>query len=760
MFSSGRKPPASRAQDSSPKAAAQPPVKSPPVDQLSLQLALLNRAGTGAARLQRKPAVSAPGSELEREADDVAEQVMRMAEPAPIGTGPRTLQRAICSEADDEENRTIQPKHESWANPEPALDTEAAISAAERGGMPLPGPLRSHFEPRFGRDFGQVRVHVGGEAAEAARGVQARAYTIGRDIVFGAGQYQPDSEAGRRLLAHELTHVVQQGVADRGASAGPSQVDGSSGVGAIQGHTAAPFIGRENSRETAAVLRTGTVRGSGVQFWPLQVTSTRIGPVSGQGGLLVDTRNRLSAIVGQSMTLRNLATLLLPLWNSAEPFTPPGEAAPVVTGPLTADDLARGLLVYNRYYLRVLSEPAPAMTGWAGGLRFPLPVEIDSAGVATVNKDLIQSLSSTFDAAWGPLLEQPAAAVTAPPAADLQRAVTDFLTATPDTDAQGRSLATRTITNPVEARPFVLEVLNRVAERKFDVALAFMNATVNTQVSLLASQRDGAAVLGAIRTALTTQPAELSARQQENLNRASHMLGLVSGIVAREPPAVGTASSPVGGTPFPDTQLGAFGSAEQTTFKRQVYNAHVAAARARGREFHMGIADEDLERVEGGRLHRDAAPSLTSLLARARADLATAQAAHDTLATGAGRIGVGSAYRGATEELNIWERLFPDYYSATQAERTAAPGGEHGPAAVRIMVTHYTSRKAAPGFGNHTNGIAVDFTTVQGGTALGASTAQNALWRASWFHHWLVEHAADFHFQPLATEAWHWEYRP
>lgn len=66
------------------------------------------------------------------------------------------------------------------------------------------------MEPRFGQDFSSVRVHAGARAAEAARDAKARAYTVGRDVVFGAGQYAPRSMAGKRLLAHELAHVVQQ----------------------------------------------------------------------------------------------------------------------------------------------------------------------------------------------------------------------------------------------------------------------------------------------------------------------------------------------------------------------------------------------------------------------------------------------------------------------------------------------------------------------------------------------------------------------
>ncbi|MBZ0303138.1 MAG: DUF4157 domain-containing protein [Anaerolineae bacterium] len=77
-------------------------------------------------------------------------------------------------------------------------------------GQPLDGDTRAFMEPRFGHDFSRVRIHSDGKAAESARAVQARAYTMGPHVVFGAGQYSPGTAAGRRLLAHELTHVVQQ----------------------------------------------------------------------------------------------------------------------------------------------------------------------------------------------------------------------------------------------------------------------------------------------------------------------------------------------------------------------------------------------------------------------------------------------------------------------------------------------------------------------------------------------------------------------
>jgi hypothetical protein len=85
--------------------------------------------------------------------------------------------------------------------------TRKAIAPAYRG-KSLPEPLRRRARKTFGQDFGQVRLHTDQAAARSARSLDARAYTVGRDIVFGAGQYAPQSERGQRLIAHELAHVT------------------------------------------------------------------------------------------------------------------------------------------------------------------------------------------------------------------------------------------------------------------------------------------------------------------------------------------------------------------------------------------------------------------------------------------------------------------------------------------------------------------------------------------------------------------------
>lgn len=98
----------------------------------------------------------------------------------------------------------------SPAGPAPASAPPSVHQVLDTSGEQLDGATRSYLEPRFGHDFSQVRVHADGAAAASATAVGARAYTVGNHVAFAAGSYAPGTADGRRLLAHELTHVVQQ----------------------------------------------------------------------------------------------------------------------------------------------------------------------------------------------------------------------------------------------------------------------------------------------------------------------------------------------------------------------------------------------------------------------------------------------------------------------------------------------------------------------------------------------------------------------
>lgn len=164
--------------------------------------------------IQPKLEVGAVDDPLEREADRVADQVMRIAGPEPIERdntkdGLRELQRASTS-CEEEEKKQLHRKETGVG---PTTAPPIVHEVLRSSGQPLDPGTRAFMEPRFGHDFSQVRVHADSYAAESAKAVHALAYTVGPRIIFDAGQYSPESVPGKRLLAHELSHVIQHGSA-------------------------------------------------------------------------------------------------------------------------------------------------------------------------------------------------------------------------------------------------------------------------------------------------------------------------------------------------------------------------------------------------------------------------------------------------------------------------------------------------------------------------------------------------------------------
>ena len=114
-----------------------------------------------------------------------------------------------CAECEKEEQ--LQKKSAPGAAAEPSSNVESYLSASKGQGSPLPMPVRSGMESAMGADFGDVRIHNDSSSHEASNQLNAQAFTHGGDIYFNQGKYDTDSEKGKHLLAHELTHVVQQG---------------------------------------------------------------------------------------------------------------------------------------------------------------------------------------------------------------------------------------------------------------------------------------------------------------------------------------------------------------------------------------------------------------------------------------------------------------------------------------------------------------------------------------------------------------------
>lgn len=205
------------------------------------------------AGVQPKLTIGQPGDKYEQEADNVAEQVMSM--PAPVqrqengseevqmkpeiqrqeqpeeeeemqmkplaGSITPLIQR---QEQPEEEEMQMKPEIQRQEAPEEEEEVQAKsnggiadmegletqLGNSKGGGSPLSDEAQSFMSPRFGTDFSDVRVHTDSSAVQMNQSIQAQAFTHGQDIYFNSGKYSPDTSEGKSLLAHELTHVVQQ----------------------------------------------------------------------------------------------------------------------------------------------------------------------------------------------------------------------------------------------------------------------------------------------------------------------------------------------------------------------------------------------------------------------------------------------------------------------------------------------------------------------------------------------------------------------
>jgi hypothetical protein len=169
--------------------------------------------------------LSSAGEPEEIEADRVADRILRPSSSPGAAAAPALMRVRREERAGDGDHERIERAPAAARQPTHAASA-AAVGTRIRslqsvGGQPLPPFVRARFERQLGTDLRHVRVHADGAAADLATAIDARAFTVGRDIAFGSGQYAPSTPAGERLLAHELVHVLQQNHADA-APAGAS----------------------------------------------------------------------------------------------------------------------------------------------------------------------------------------------------------------------------------------------------------------------------------------------------------------------------------------------------------------------------------------------------------------------------------------------------------------------------------------------------------------------------------------------------------
>lgn len=479
---------------------------------------------------QPKLSINQPNDIFEQEADAVADTVMRRKDISSLQKESffkpaiTPIQRK-CAHCEEEEKKEKIQRKETM-DTVPAMDGPAENYVSNlSGGSRMDDEEKQFFESRMGRDFSGVRLHTDTEAAKSAASINALAYAHENNIVFGIGQYQPGTENGKRLMAHELTHVVQQKAA--GAST---------------------TVQRQNTTASAQALSIANILiNPRISIFPTGIQHAQygnVGVLQGSGGFAGDGISRLNAVIGEGTTMTELASYLLPFFVNATPDTTPGTG--IISTPPTLDELAQAMLVYNFYYYG-----GDSMSEWKAGLRVPLPLVLDTTTqTLTVNTSFIQALASGFDPQYAPLLIQASAANNIPEHAitqaetDLEhQRARDFAALFPDLEVRGIQLLAAAKRNPVEAAS-VFHGLYAVTSQDevFRTGLAFGENAVNSDLDIIAAQERGHSIIFYLEDSVTSMaPATPTPEQQQGITR---ILLMVTGANNRHPQAEASMPGP------------------------------------------------------------------------------------------------------------------------------------------------------------------------------------------------------------------------
>jgi hypothetical protein len=194
--------------------------------------------------IQAKFGIGQPNGRYEQEAGRMADKVMGVPAAGEVLVKPEA----------------IQSKSIAGNTLEVAPNIESGINTVKKGGRPLSQSSRSFFEPRFGVDFSRVRLHTDSTAASTAHAINAEAFTTGTDVVFAAGRYSPETSSGKKLIAHELTHVLQQSAS--GMNSGAKVVSRQETPGKPPAEAVVP-VPAEAAPAEAAAAPTKTLSGKG-----------------------------------------------------------------------------------------------------------------------------------------------------------------------------------------------------------------------------------------------------------------------------------------------------------------------------------------------------------------------------------------------------------------------------------------------------------------------------------------------------------------
>jgi LAS superfamily LD-carboxypeptidase LdcB len=698
--------------------------------------------------IQTKLAVNEPGDEDEQEADRIAETVMRMPDSGSTG------------------KHTVQAKEVPDDTPEVPHDVDTYISTIQGRGQSLSESVRNFFEPRFGYDFSQVRIHTDHQASESAQKVNALAYTIGSDIVFDAGQYIPESSAGKRLLAHELAHVVQQSTLDAG-----TQVQRTFRLSELlpsTGLTARPANPIETNPDT--FFYPGSARN----------TSNRralvIAGIHGQEASATALGGAVNAQLSSGSLHTDFHLIVIPQVNPHPfPAGPHGRAAG--SGGTLVEDLNREFVAgrpsRNPYAQRIttiisefdperiLSIHAISDPSDAGVFLDPIHtgayphVDAERQRREVFSRDPRNLEAMHLTEAMIGAVSPPSSGHGPPIPGNIPRS--DFPRSQYPTPPGGTSPYSLIYPLQGSVHGSLGELASGLGKTIVTIEIPGYAPTAPWRSFVPAVQRFleiSSASPSTSPSGTTPQPQPPASGPIRKLRRK------VSGFqIQRQRQQQITSAS-----------LSRNRDADLDRFMRHVYDLQVQLWTRQGISYVAGVPATDLVTLSArdalpGRsiqLHRLVAGTVQSMLAAARTDLAAARASGDASARGVTDIRVRSGYRSAAEQLSIWERFYPQYYRETESHRRALPHGEHGEEATQYLAEYINQRVFSPGYSPHQRGQTVDFTYNQNGVWAEADSTPAGIssWERSWLFDWLQRHAISYGFvqNPNIHEPWHWEY--
>jgi Domain of unknown function (DUF4157) len=358
------------------------------------------------ARVQPKLTISAIGDPYEQEADQIATEVMHMPESGTTtDVGPGAHRPSIhalpsCSLRQEygmpilrSDVSNVKEQAGPWSSTDPSLLEADILRKTQESGDRLTESDRAFFEPRFGHDFSRVRVHTDASAAATSHRLNARAFTLGSHIMFSAGQYSPETAAGRQLLAHELTHVVQQGGGSRVQETehvgrlkpgslhmnhGPrTAIPGASSIRLILPNGTERFIGPPVFNASAAQPDGSESKDSEVPEQTLPVTASE---TEDKTGVQIQ---RMPTSSSQHVLIQRAATFTNPTPQPMDPLArlaagdPPGLTTPTINGTVikSSND--------------VLTQVSPTKVAQTGSSRGKITCQFDPSFAIDTSADMI-----------------------------------------------------------------------------------------------------------------------------------------------------------------------------------------------------------------------------------------------------------------------------------------------------------------------------------------------------------------------------------